>query len=64
MTIIKEQYIGGERYIEGFCVALDDKPTEDIAMGSKLFCIDENKTYYYMDENSGWVEPGPITVEA
>ena len=57
MTITKETFIGGEKYIEGFCISTDTMPTENIAMGSKLFCIDENKTYYYKDENDGWVDP-------
>ena len=57
MTITVERFIGGERYIEGFCVSTDTLPTDNIAMGSKMFSIDENTTYYYQDEDSGWVDP-------
>ena len=58
MTITVERFIGGERYIEGFCVkSTDTLPTDNIAMGSKMFAIDENTTYYYKDEADGWVNP-------
>ena len=57
MTITVEKYIGGERYIEGVCIGDDTKPTDNIAMGSKLFVLDENKTYYYKDETDGWIDP-------
>ena len=57
MTILTEKYIGGERYIEGICLSTETKPTEDIAMGSKLFVLDENKTYYYKDETDEWIDP-------
>lgn len=57
MTILVERYIGGEMYIEGVCLNKETKPTDNIAMGSKLFVLDENKTYYFKDETDGWIDP-------
>ena len=57
MTITVEKYIGGERYIEGTCVSTETKPEDNIAMGSKLYCLDENKIYYYKDETDKWIDP-------
>ena len=61
MTITVEKIIGGERYIEGSCISTETKPTDNIAMGSKLFVLDENKTYYYKDETDGWIDPAAET---
>ena len=57
MTIYTERMIGGERYIEGVCISTETKPTSNIAMGSKLFVLDENKTYYFKDATDNWIDP-------
>ena len=57
MTITVEKIIGGERYIEGVCLSTETKPTTNIAMGSKLFVLDENKTYYFKNKTDNWVDP-------
>lgn len=45
-------------YIEGACVASDegDLATEGIAMGSKVYVVDEGKWIYFNEEDSGWVD--------
>ena len=57
MTILEDRIIGGERYIEGVCLSTETKPTTGVAMGSKLFVLDENTTYYYKNEDDGWIIP-------
>ena len=57
MTLVVDRFIGGERYIEGFCVSKETKPTENIAMGSNLYCLDENKKYYFKDATDEWIDP-------
>jgi len=45
-------------YIEGACVAADegDLPTEGLAMGSKIYVVDEGTWIYYDEANEGWVD--------
>ena len=57
MAITVERIIGGETYIEGFCVSTETKPVSGIAMGSKMFEIDTNTTYYFKDEVDEWIDP-------
>ena len=57
MTLIVDKFIGGKRYIEGYYVSTETIPEEDIAMGSNLYCLDENKKYYFKDATDKWIDP-------
>lgn len=56
MTIPNETYIGDKRYIEGFCLSTDTKPTEDIAEGSILTEVNTGKVFFYNATAETWVE--------
>ena len=58
MTVTNELYIGGKRYIEGYCEnsEVSTLPT-DVAMGSHFFAVDTSKTVYFQNANAGWVDP-------
>lgn len=45
-------------YIEGACVAddLSELPTEGIAMGSKVYVVDDGSWIFYDEEESEWVD--------
>lgn len=45
-------------YVEGACVAADegDLPTEGLAMGSKIYVVDEGTWIYFDEANEGWVD--------
>ena len=53
----------GKMYIEGACVALDTKPTDDIVTGSRLTEADTGDVYmFYEDESTpAWakIQAGP-----
>lgn len=44
-------------YIEGACVSNDktDLPTEGIAMGSKVYVVDDGDWVYYNESTEAWV---------
>lgn len=45
-------------YIEGACVAADEDslPTEGVAMGSKVYVVDEAAWIYYNETEEKWVD--------
>ena len=56
MTIPHETYIGGKRYIEGFCLSTESKPTAIIATGSIMVEVDTGKVFFYNATSEAWVE--------
>ena len=66
VRFVKEETItDGKKYAEGFCLALDDKPTAGLITGSKLTEADTGDVYLLAEgENptwhkvsAGWVDP-------
>ena len=43
-------------YIEGACIGddIDGLPTDGIAMGSKIYVVDDKETIYFNEETSLW----------
>lgn len=56
MTIPTETYIGGKRYIEGFCLSSETKPTDNIATGSIMTEVNTGKVFFYNATAEAWVE--------
>ena len=52
-------------YIEGACVAADegDLPTEGIAMGSRVYVIDDGSWIFFNEEESAWVDENGSPLE-
>ena len=46
------------RYIEGACTAAAESelPTEGVAMGSKMYVVDEGAYIYYNEAEEKWVD--------
>ena len=42
------------RFIEGFCLSTDSKPTERIATGSNLIEVDTGNVFFYDEEAETW----------
>lgn len=60
VRIINEKWINPEdeslnalRYVQGFCLADDEKPTENICTGSSLMAVDSGETYYFTEGEPG-----------
>ena len=54
MTILIEKFIGDKLFIDGFCKHDEDKPTDGIAMGSRLLEADTGDIYRFVNETDGW----------
>ena len=56
--IVKSELMNdGTKYIEGFCISTDTKPSGNICIGSKLTEVDTGKIYLYdPTENVGWTD--------
>ncbi len=56
LTIIDEVYIAGDvKYIAGFAESGATLPTDNIATGSNIFNIDDEKLYYFHASSGTWV---------
>lgn len=44
--------------IDGHCLSTDEKPTDNIANGSKLIEIDTGDIYLFDEDSETWVELG------
>lgn len=42
------------RYVEGFCLSTDTKPTDRIATGSSLIEVDTGDVWFFNEESSTW----------
>lgn len=56
VTVHTARYMGGRKYIEGDCLSIDTKPTDNIMNGSKLIEMDTGSTYMYDEANMIWWE--------
>lgn len=57
MTITRENYYGGERYVEGYCDSTETSALpSDVATGSHFLIVDTGDYKYYQNENVGWVD--------
>lgn len=54
VTFTSKVLNNGKLYGEGVCVALDDKPTENIANGSTLVEMDTGHIYIFDAEAGEW----------
>jgi hypothetical protein len=68
MRIIKEEpFQDGLKYIEGFCLSTESKPTAGIITGSKMTEADTGDVYLFAEGDNpawtkvaaGWVDPNP-----
>lgn len=68
IRIITERIISGNvKYVEGFCLSTDTKPTGGLCTGSKLTESDTGDVYLYSEKDTpewakvaaGWVDPNP-----
>ena len=65
VRIIHEKWVNPEdgsldalRYVQGYCLADDDKPTENICTGSNLTAVDTGEVYYFTEGDPGsWAVP-------
>lgn len=46
----------GKKYIEGFCLSTDTKPTTGIITGSSLVEVDTGNAFLFDEESSTWEE--------
>lgn len=57
MTITREDYYGGVRYVEGYCDSTETSTLpSDVATGSHFLIVDTGDYKYYQNENDGWVD--------
>ena len=42
------------KYIEGFCLSTDNKPTDRIATGSNIIEVDTGDVYFYEEVAGTW----------
>ena len=57
MTITRENYYGGVRYVEGYCDSTETSALpSDVATGSHFLIVDTGDYKYYQNENDGWVD--------
>lgn len=57
LRITTEQtFTEDKKYIEGFCLSTDTKPTNGIITGSALVEVDTGKAFFFDEESSTWEE--------
>lgn len=42
------------KYVEGFCLSTDTKPTDRIATGSNIIEVDTGDVYFFDEESASW----------
>ena len=47
-----------KKWIEGTCKSSEEKPTEDIAFGSRMMEIDTSIMYHFDEDSSEWLPWG------
>jgi hypothetical protein len=49
-------YFDGSRFVEGFCLSTDTKPTDNLATGSALVEVDTGDCYLYDEISKDWTK--------
>lgn len=54
--IVDKQFDSGARYIEGYALSTDTKPTTGIITGSCIVEVNTGKAFLFNEDASAWVE--------